>query len=231
MWQLKIGSLMCLVDFTLRHFYRAITEIFLLGRKWLDEVERELSESGVMISLVSPTSLTRPWVNIELGATWIKRVPIIPLCHSGQTIAALPRPFSDFNGVDLARDDAARRLMSGVADALQVVHPKGLDWNTCLMQMRAAASKSEVVQVVSAALNEMPASELPEEQIAVLRMLAEYGNRNSDAYVIGSAAPAMCGLKPMVFKYHAEQLSEGRSDNSRLLDGRSRRRLALHDLW
>ena len=39
----------------------------------------------------------RPWVNIELGAAWIKRVPIIPLCHSGLTPSDLPWPFADFH--------------------------------------------------------------------------------------------------------------------------------------
>src|ERR1700688_2643625 len=57
--------------------------------KWLDIVEGQLAETGVMISLLSPISLARSWVNIELGAAWIRRIPIIPLCHSGQRAGAL----------------------------------------------------------------------------------------------------------------------------------------------
>jgi hypothetical protein len=162
------------------------------GTKWLDKVESELSASGVMISLVSPTSLARPWVNIELGATWIKRVPIIPLCHSGQTIAALPRPFSDFNGVDLARDDAAWRLMSGVADALEVVHPQGLHWDECMRQMRAAADLYRPNPSVPSPSSEW-SGKLAKEQIAILQLLARAENRG-EPEVPGDVVAGMCGI-------------------------------------
>jgi hypothetical protein len=178
------------------------------GEKWLDVVEHELDGTAVMVSLVSLASLARPWVNIELGAAWIKRIPIIPLCHSGLSPTKLPRPFSDFQSIGLDQDNAATRLIEGVARHLGIPHSKKLRFADLLKEMRAASSKSEVLQVVNAALDSMPTNEVPEQQIAILRMLAEYGNRNVDAYVLGSEAPGMCGLKPMVFKHHVEKLEE-----------------------
>jgi hypothetical protein len=174
------------------------------GTKWLEKVERELSESGVMISLLSPTSLARPWVNIELGATWIMRVPIIPLCHSGQTIEALPRPFSDFNGVDLARDDAAKRLMGGVADVLELQHPKGLHWEECLRQMRTAAAESRDGAVVAAA--EVATNTLPRQQIDILQLLSKWENNARSEELPGDGAAMLCGLKETEFKYHSREL-------------------------
>src|SRR2546429_4579585 len=52
------------------------------GRKWIEVIEQELDQAAVVVALLSPVSLRRPWVNIELGAAWIKHRHIIPLCHS-----------------------------------------------------------------------------------------------------------------------------------------------------
>jgi hypothetical protein len=62
------------------------------GRKWLTEISEQLEQCRVVVSLLSPTSLIRPWVNIELGAGWIKGLRVIPLCHSGLLVRALPQP-------------------------------------------------------------------------------------------------------------------------------------------
>jgi hypothetical protein len=48
---------------------------------------------------------------------------------------------------------------------------------------------------------------LPDEQIAILVMLATAKNRGT-ASVAEKAAPAVCGLKPAVFEYHVDALSE-----------------------
>jgi hypothetical protein len=174
----------------------------------LDVIEKQIEESGVMISLISPTSLARPWVNIELGAAWIRRVPVIPLCHSQQKVGTLPKPFGDFNALTLDDANAAKDLLGGIADALQIAHPHRYPFADFMKEMRAAAQISGALQVVSAAIDAIPsATDLPEDQIAILCTLAEYGNRNAnDTYVNGPDAPGMCGLKPMVFKFHAEQL-------------------------
>jgi TIR domain len=178
------------------------------GRKWLDVIEKQIDEAGVMISLISPTSLARAWVNIELGAAWIKHVPVIPFCHSQQKVATLPKPFGDFNAITLDSADAAKDLLGGIADALQIAHPQRYPFADFLKEMRAAATTSEALQVVSAALGSMPTNDLPAEQIAILQALAAFGNQHGEEYVRGPDAPRMCGLKPMIFKHHAEKLVE-----------------------
>jgi len=177
------------------------------GSKWLDIIENQLAETGVMISLLSPISLARPWVNIELGAAWIRRIPIIPLCHSGQQAGALPKPFNDFTGLTLGDTDSAKDLIAGVATALGLTYSQRLAFTESQKELLAAAAKSESAVVLATV--ETPTADLPPEQLTILRTLAEYGNQNGDdPYVNGSRAPAMCGLKPMVFKYHSEQLED-----------------------
>jgi hypothetical protein len=96
------------------------------GSRWLDVIESQIAESGVMISLLSPTSLARPWVNIELGAAWKGGVSIIPLCNSGLTATALPRPFGDFTALTLDDASAAKNLIAGVAKALGLTYSQRL---------------------------------------------------------------------------------------------------------
>jgi hypothetical protein len=174
------------------------------GRKWLDVIEQQLADAVVMVSILSPTSLARPWVNIELGAAWIKRLPIVPLCHSGQRADALPKPFSDFAALNLNDPNSARDLIGGVADALKLAHPKNLHFDAFLKQMRDAAAMGEVDRVI-AFIDSSPAQELPKEQIAILQTLARSENSGHDELETGAVAD-MSGLNATQFKSHATKL-------------------------
>lgn len=65
-----------------------------LGQKWLDSISQGLSNSAVTILLCSPYSVSRPWINFEAGAGWVKGIPVIPLCHSGMAPVKLPIPLN-----------------------------------------------------------------------------------------------------------------------------------------
>src|SRR6266853_1352796 len=117
------------------------------GRKWIEVIEQELDQAAVVVALLSPASLRRPWVNIELGAAWIKHRHIIPLCHSNLRVGDLPRPFGDFHGVGLDQDDAAERLIGGVADGLGLEHPRRLAFKEMAAELKAAAAGIKIVEV------------------------------------------------------------------------------------
>ena len=63
-----------------------------LGQKWLDNITGALKSCAIEIILCSPNSITRPWINFEAGAGWVRDIPVIPLCHSGLTPSKLPMP-------------------------------------------------------------------------------------------------------------------------------------------
>ena len=71
------------------------------GEVWLDRIRAELTEARVIVSLLSPRSIARPWVNFEAGAAWLGNKPIIPACFGGLERANLPKPYSDFQALDL----------------------------------------------------------------------------------------------------------------------------------
>lgn len=74
------------------------------GSKWLSEIDSALNSSSLFLLLCSKASLVRPWINFEAGCAWIKKVPLIPLCHSGLKKSELPSPLSVFQGLELDVD-------------------------------------------------------------------------------------------------------------------------------
>ena len=174
------------------------------GRKWLTEITQQLDQARVIVSLISPTSLRRPWVNIELGAGWIKELRVIPLCHSGQSFDDLPRPFEDFTGVDLDRDDAAKRLLGGIADGLGLPHPKRIAFDELTRELRAAAGGIEIAEEPA---GESQAEGLPEEQVRILQALATAQNQGQSNIRLSALADE-ADVKPAAFTHHIDRLND-----------------------
>ena len=71
------------------------------GEVWLERIREELECAKVLVFLLSPNSISRPWVNFEAGAAWLARKRIIPVYFGGLDRGNLPKPYSDFQALDL----------------------------------------------------------------------------------------------------------------------------------
>lgn len=91
-----------------------------LGQQWAQVIRDKLDESDIILILCSPISIKRPWVNFEAGCGWIKELPIIPICHSGQSKDKLPSPYSGFQGVELEHEKFPQTLFDTLKDNLKV---------------------------------------------------------------------------------------------------------------
>src|SRR5262245_22760925 len=60
------------------------------GDEWLKSIKKALATASFELTLSSRVSITRPWVNFEVGAAWLKHIPIVPVCHSGLQVSDLP---------------------------------------------------------------------------------------------------------------------------------------------
>ncbi len=49
------------------------------GERWLERIVTELKKAKVMVLMLSPESVQRPWVNFEAGAAWINDAVVIPV--------------------------------------------------------------------------------------------------------------------------------------------------------
>lgn len=86
------------------------------GNQWFHSLEAELNNSKAVLVICSPASVHRLWINFEAGAGWIKGIPVIPICHSGMTKAALPMPLVFFQALDAESEGFASELMSSLAN-------------------------------------------------------------------------------------------------------------------
>lgn len=93
------------------------------GSRWLTSIDTALSESAIQISLCSPQSVKRPWINFEAGASWIRKIPVIPFCHSGMTKTTLPIPLSMLHAADYNNQIDLEHMFSTLSNVLGSATP------------------------------------------------------------------------------------------------------------
>ena len=70
-----------------------------LGDDWLEKIRQALKSAKIVLALLSPEAIDRPWVNFEAGgAGFSKNKKLIPVCIGP---ARLPKPYSNIQGMDL----------------------------------------------------------------------------------------------------------------------------------
>jgi hypothetical protein len=94
------------------------------GEDWMGRIFDELKTTEVLISLLSPTSRGRSWINFEAGAAWMGSAVVIPVCIGGLKIARLPKPCSSLQAVEFDTIDGAYYLISSIAHHLHIEPPK-----------------------------------------------------------------------------------------------------------
>jgi hypothetical protein len=114
------------------------------GEIWLEKIRRELDEAKVVVLMLSPASIKRPWINFEAGAAWLTGKALIPVCFGGLTKGSMDKPYSGIQGVDLPDD-----LEYLVRSIKRHLNPEGLSW---LLDVPLLPPGCRAVQTVVAAL-------------------------------------------------------------------------------
>jgi hypothetical protein len=94
------------------------------GKEWIQEIKVHLKDAAVFISLLSPVSLSRPWIYAEFGAGWIRGIPTISVCHSGLQKDQLPVPLSHFQALDLLDEMHLEHLYGQISLAIGCQKPE-----------------------------------------------------------------------------------------------------------
>lgn len=105
-------------------FMSSDRSIIYAGEDWMAKIFGELKSAKVLLSMLSPTSVTRPWINFEAGAAWMKDTKVIPVCFGGMTVAQLPKPYSSLQAVDISSHDGAYYLVNSIAHYLALPAPE-----------------------------------------------------------------------------------------------------------
>lgn len=155
------------------------------GKRWLDTIDEALGLAAAIVVLCSPASLPRPWINFEMGCGWIKKVPIIPVCHSGQRKGELPPPISTFQALDMDSDSFVNEFFGSLAAHLKIEQVPRIDQDamrkelTAALQLEPAAVRE--VAVVEAVSRPAPQEDLDDESRDVLKAIAEMGDEGFTA--------------------------------------------------
>ena len=99
------------------------------GEPWLDALQRSLATASMAIVLCSPESINRPWLNFEAGAAWLRKIPVVPLCHSGLEPEKLPMPLSALQGGKVSDPESLVRLYNRIAELIPSLCPD-VDWKS-----------------------------------------------------------------------------------------------------
>ena len=91
-------------------FVSSDIESIAVGENWLASLDKALQEAFALLVLCSSASIDRPWVNFEVGAAWLKKIPIVPICHSGLPLTSLPIPFSLLEGIEAHSAEGLKKV-------------------------------------------------------------------------------------------------------------------------
>lgn len=95
----------------------------IIGESIKNKIKDELKDSVASIILLSPSSICKPWINIEFGAAWILDIHIIPLCLHNLKIKDLPLQFGDMKVCELDNEKNCIELLELLLTRLRTKYP------------------------------------------------------------------------------------------------------------
>lgn len=95
-----------------------------VGDKWLDNISKNLSDCKIMFVLCSPRSIARPWINFESGAGWVRKIPVVPICHSGLRVSNLPTPLNQLQGINISEKKGIENILERISKLLNCEKPE-----------------------------------------------------------------------------------------------------------
>lgn len=197
------------------------------GRNWLDEIATKLRNTDLrlLLSVLSPRSVSRPWISLEFGGAWIRATRIFPFCHSGLTNGTLPRPLGDFQGTTFEKSDACEQIINAVADAAGLVYPRRFDFRgmrealTKAIELsgdKAQAGEPEPARAAQPASRSEQVPDLPADALRILDVLVRIKNSSSDPYVRSSFLASTLNLAKSVCEVYLQDLDRRNLIHTRL---------------
>lgn len=142
------------------------------GAEWRNNLDAALEGASAMVVICSSEALNRPWISFETGCAWIKRIPVIPVCHSNVDKEELPRPFSRFQALNLTEDEFSQKLLSSLSNHLRLSDVPPVQFARMQQELIEAAQSVDHVVTTESSDSEEPQEEAEGVSAAELRVLA-----------------------------------------------------------
>jgi len=92
------------------------------GSDWLKAIQKKLDSATIVVVLITPISINRPWIWFEIGASWLKmtetRRKIFPLCAPEIEMGSLPEPLSRLQALSLGKIDDIKQFFRSLRDVI-----------------------------------------------------------------------------------------------------------------
>lgn len=92
------------------------------GSDWLKPIQKKLDEATIVIVLITPISIHRPWIWFEIGASWMKMIEkkrkIYPLCAPETELSSLPEPLSRLQALSLGKAEDIKLFFKSLYDTM-----------------------------------------------------------------------------------------------------------------
>jgi hypothetical protein len=89
------------------------------GKDWFGEIRDTLAKAKVVLFLVTPASIGRPWLWFEMGAAWekyqAKQLTVLPVCVN-IPVGNLPPPLSAVQSLSLTEESDVKLLLTTLRD-------------------------------------------------------------------------------------------------------------------
>lgn len=110
-------------------FASSVPGVIKPGSEWLKDIRDNLSAATAVIVIVSPTSINRPWVWFEVGASWSKMEDgegkIFPLCVPEIDKGSLPEPLGRLQAMSLGSAAETKEVFSALIEQFDFGEIKG----------------------------------------------------------------------------------------------------------
>jgi hypothetical protein len=90
------------------------------GAEWLGKIRESLTAATAVIVIITPTSINRPWVWFEVGASWSKMEEgegrILPVCVPEIDKGSLPEPLGRLQAMSLGKAGETKEVFVALID-------------------------------------------------------------------------------------------------------------------
>lgn len=101
-------------------FVSSVPGVMAPGSDWLNSIKENLDKAKAVVVLVTPTSINRPWIWFEVGASWSKmsegRGTIYPLCAPEIDFSELPEPLNRLHALSLGKAEHIKLFFKALCD-------------------------------------------------------------------------------------------------------------------
>lgn len=120
-------------------FVSSDLESIALGDKWFATICDALRRADMLFVLCSRESISRPWVNFEAGAAYLKDIPVVPICHSGLQPDELKMPLLAQQGLVLNEPKQLEKLYLSIQKMLHLPYPPKRNFIALARALQGAA--------------------------------------------------------------------------------------------